>query len=57
MTDGNEDLSRRAFLRTATGAAAASAAVGTAAAQEESGGGGSTKTVTVGPGGQLVFEP
>ena len=60
MTDGNEDLSRRVFLRTATGVAAASAAAGTAAAQEEDGGGGGgggTKTVTVGPGGSLVFEP
>ena len=62
MTDGNEDLSRRAFLRTATGVAAASAAAGTAAAQEEGGdggggGGGGTKTVTVGPGGSLVFDP
>jgi plastocyanin len=93
MTDGNEDLSRRAFLRTATGAVAASAAAGTAAAQEDGGGGGGdgggggsggdssgggsggdsggggsggdsgggggggTKSVKVGPGGQLVFDP
>jgi len=55
MTDGNAEMSRRAFLTTAAGTAAAAGAAGTAAAQE--GGGGGTKTVTVGPGGSLVFEP
>jgi len=34
MTDGSRDVSRRAFIRTATGATAAAAATGTAAAQE-----------------------
>ncbi|MDS0258028.1 halocyanin domain-containing protein [Haloarcula sp. S1CR25-12] len=34
MTDGSTDVSRRAFMRTATGATAAAAATGTAAAQE-----------------------
>ena len=34
MTDGSTDVSRRAFLRTATGATAAAAATGSAAAQE-----------------------
>lgn len=61
--DDTSPVSRRGFLRAATGAAAASAAAGTAAAQEgnetESGGssGGPTETVAVGPGGSLVFEP
>ncbi|RLM94538.1 halocyanin [Halobellus sp. Atlit-38R] len=55
MTDGNAEMSRRAFLTTAAGTAAAAGAAGTAAAQE--GGGGGTKTVMVGPGGSLVFEP
>ena len=62
--DGGE-VGRRAFLRTAAGAATATGAAGTAAAQEgggnESGGGGggggATTTVQVGPGGELVFEP
>jgi plastocyanin len=50
-------MKRRDFLRIAGGGTAASATVaGTAAAQEDGGGGGST-TVTVGPGGQLVFDP
>lgn len=71
MSDGNEDpaFSRRAFLRGATGAAASAGAAGTAAAQESGnktesggggdggGGGGPTKTVEVGPGGNLVFTP
>ena len=35
MTDGRTDVSRRAFIRTATGATAAAAATGPAAAQEE----------------------
>jgi len=35
MTDGSRDVSRRAFMRTATGATAAVAATGTAAAQTE----------------------
>ncbi|RDI71151.1 plastocyanin/azurin family copper-binding protein [Halopelagius longus] len=34
MTDGNAEMSRRAFLRTATGAAAVAGASGAAAAQE-----------------------
>ena len=34
MIDGSTDVSRRAFMRTATGATAAAAATGTAAAQE-----------------------
>ena len=34
MTEGSTDVSRRAFLRTATGATAAAAATGSAAAQE-----------------------
>ncbi|MFC6826317.1 plastocyanin/azurin family copper-binding protein [Halopelagius fulvigenes] len=34
MTDGNAEMSRRAFLRTATGATAVAGAAGTAAAQE-----------------------
>lgn len=34
MTDGSRDVSRRAFMRTATGATAVAAATGTAAAQE-----------------------
>ena len=34
MTDGSTDVSRRAFLRTATGATAAAATTGSAAAQE-----------------------
>jgi len=57
MTDGNAEMSRRAFLTTAAGTAATAGAAGTAAAQESGGGGGGTKTVTVGPGGSLVFEP
>lgn len=86
--DANASVSRRGFLRVATGATAAGAA-GTAAGQEGNesggnqtggnqtggnqtggnqtggnqtgggggGGGGATKEVTVGPGGELVFEP
>lgn len=68
MTDGNAGLSRRGFL---TAAGTAVAATGTAAAQEDgnetagnessggSGGssGGVQKTVTVGPDGELVFDP
>ncbi|SDX54646.1 plastocyanin/azurin family copper-binding protein [Halobellus clavatus] len=57
MTDGNAEMSRRAFLTTAAGTAAATGAAGTAAAQEDGGGGGATETVTVGPGGSLVYEP
>jgi len=49
-----DSVSRRGFLRTATGAAAvagaAGAGAGTAAGQ-------TTKEVIVGPGGSLVFEP
>ncbi|MFD1684581.1 plastocyanin/azurin family copper-binding protein [Halobellus litoreus] len=53
MTDGNAEMSRRAFLTTAAGTAAVAGAAGTAAGQESGG----TATVTVGPGGDLVFEP
>jgi plastocyanin len=52
MTDGNAEMSRRAFLTTAAGTAAAAGVAGTATAQE-----GGTKEVVVGPGGSLVFEP
>ncbi len=58
----NDALSRRGFLRAGTAGVAGAGTAGTAAAQEgtdtaaESGGGG-TETVTVGPGGGLVFEP
>ena len=66
MTNVGSDtaVDRRGFLRTAAGAVAAAGTAGTAAAQESggnsSGGGGSgnaTKTVQVGPGGQLIFQP
>jgi len=53
MTDGNADMSRRAFLTTAAGTAAVAGATGAAAGQE----GGGTEQVMVGPGGSLVFEP
>ncbi|WP_115862588.1 plastocyanin/azurin family copper-binding protein [Halorussus litoreus] len=63
-TDGSESVTRRGFMRTATGAAAAAGAAGTASAQDETtegedggGGGGGTEEVAVGPGGSLVFEP
>ncbi|WP_435078733.1 plastocyanin/azurin family copper-binding protein [Halococcus sp. AFM35] len=56
-TDADESVSRRGFLRTAAGTAAVAGASGTAAAQEGGSGGGSAKTVTVGPGGALTFEP
>ncbi|WP_227376081.1 plastocyanin/azurin family copper-binding protein [Haladaptatus halobius] len=60
MTDGeaDESITRRGFILGSAGAAAAGAA-GTAAAQEggSGGGGGGTKTVKVGPGGNLTFEP
>ena len=52
MTDGNADLSRRAFLTTAAGTAAAAGAVGSATAQE-----GGTEEVIVGPDGSLVYSP
>ncbi|WP_311171177.1 plastocyanin/azurin family copper-binding protein [Halobellus ordinarius] len=52
MTDGNAEMSRRAFLTTAAGTAAAAGVAGTATAQE-----GGTEEVVVGPGGSLVFEP
>ena len=62
-TDADEPVSRRGFLRTAAGTAAIAGASGTAAAQEGtssggsgSGGGSGTKTVAVGPGGN-VFDP
>ncbi|EFW92932.1 halocyanin hcpF [Haladaptatus paucihalophilus DX253] len=71
MTDGeaDESVTRRGFLLGSAGVVAAGAA-GTAAAQEDGtttssgennsssgGGGGATKTVKVGPGGDLVFDP
>ncbi|WP_276300786.1 plastocyanin/azurin family copper-binding protein [Halorussus lipolyticus] len=56
--EGSESVTRRGFLRTATGAAATAGAAGTAAAEsEQEGGGGGAKEVIVGPGGSLVFEP
>ena len=59
-TDGSESATRRGFLRTATGAAAVGA-TGTASAQETTedggGGGGGTEEVTVGPGGNLSYDP
>jgi len=61
-SDADERVTRRRFLRAGAGAAAAGvAASGTAAAQEEGeggeGGGGGETTVTVGPGGNNVFDP
>jgi plastocyanin len=62
-TDADRPVSRRGFLRATAGTAAVAGASGTAAAQESSGssssssGGGGTKTVQVGPGGSLKFEP
>ncbi|UPV99558.1 plastocyanin/azurin family copper-binding protein [Halorussus gelatinilyticus] len=58
-TEGSESVTRRGFMRAATGTAAAAGAAGTAAAesQEGSGGGGGSQEVLVGPGGSLVFEP
>jgi plastocyanin len=56
-------MNRRDFLRTASVPAAATTAAATtsglSAAQEgsEGGGGGGTETVTVGPGGSLVYSP
>jgi plastocyanin len=69
--DDSAPVSRRGFLRAATGATAAGAAVGQASAQEDGGnesgggnesdggggGGGGSETVTVGPGGELRFDP
>lgn len=55
MSDGEADVSRRGFLRTAAGATAVATATGTAAAQEEGGGGG--EEVVVGPNNELVFDP
>ena len=52
MTDGNAEMSRRAFLTTAAGTAAAAGVAGTATAQD-----GGTAEVVVGPGGSLVYEP
>lgn len=60
MEDSDTDgpVSRRGFLRTAAGTAAAAGAAGTAAAQEGGGGGGGGgTTVTVGPGGELTYDP
>ncbi|MFC7210775.1 plastocyanin/azurin family copper-binding protein [Natronoarchaeum sp. GCM10025321] len=62
-TDGRSDLSRRSFIWATSGSAAAAAGgASTVSAQEENGtenGGedGSTETLTVGPGGENVFEP
>ncbi|USZ68672.1 plastocyanin/azurin family copper-binding protein [Halorussus salilacus] len=63
-TEPSESVTRRGFMRTATGAAATAAAAGTAAGQDnesegdgDGGGGGSTEEVTVGPGGELVYDP
>ena len=69
-TDTSESVTRRGFMRTATGAAAAAGAAGPAAGQDTTesegttqsgggggGGGGPTKEVAVGPGNSLVFEP
>ncbi|WP_137283194.1 plastocyanin/azurin family copper-binding protein [Halorussus salinisoli] len=56
-TEGSESVTRRGFMRAATGTAAAAGAAGTAVAQEEGGGGGGSEEVIVGPGGSLVFEP
>jgi plastocyanin len=56
-------MKRRDFLRTAsvpaaaTTAAAATSGLGAAQEGTESGGGGGTETVTVGPGGSLVYSP
>ena len=59
-------MNRREFLRAAGGSAAAAAATAQSAAAQEGGGnesggggggGGGTKTVAVGPGNSLVFEP
>lgn len=66
--DDSAPVSRRGFIRAATGAAAAGAAAGTAAGQDgnesggnesegDGGGGGGTETVIVGPGGELIFDP
>ncbi|WP_132061312.1 plastocyanin/azurin family copper-binding protein [Halorussus amylolyticus] len=52
-TEASDSVTRRGFLRTATGAAAAAGAAGTAAAQD----GGGTEEVTVGPGGSLAYDP
>jgi len=65
MSSDERSVSRRGFLRTSTGAAAASGLVGTAAAQEDGTetdseglpGEGTTETVTVGPGGETVYDP
>ncbi|WP_158057321.1 plastocyanin/azurin family copper-binding protein [Halorussus halophilus] len=61
-TEASESVSRRGFMRAATGTAATAAAAGTAAGQENNssssgGGGGGTETVAVGPGGSLKFDP
>ncbi|WP_144901720.1 plastocyanin/azurin family copper-binding protein [Halobellus captivus] len=53
MTDGNADMSRRAFLTAAAGSAAVAGATGAAAGQE----GGGSEQVLVGPDGSLVFTP
>ncbi|MFC4449713.1 plastocyanin/azurin family copper-binding protein [Halorussus aquaticus] len=60
-TEGSESVTRRGFMRAATGTAAAAGAAGTASAESQEttsgGGGGGTEEVVVGPGGSLVFEP
>ncbi len=50
-------VSRRGFLHTAVGATAVAGASGSAAAASEEGGEGGSVEVTVGPGGELVFDP
>lgn len=59
-TDSANPVSRRRFLQAVAGTTTITGATGTAAAQEGSssgGSGGSTKTVVVGPGGSLTFDP
>lgn len=66
MSTDDNAVSRRGFIRAAAGAGAVAGTAGTAAGQEgnetDSGdgsypGSGETEEVTVGPGGDLVFEP
>jgi plastocyanin len=66
MSTDDNAVSRRGFIRAAAGAGAVAGTAGTAAGQEDddsdSGdgsypGSGETEEVTVGPGGNLVFEP
>ena len=55
-TDADAPVSRRGFLRTATGAVAVAGATGTAAAQEGNSSSGG-ETVAVGAGSGLSFDP